>query len=91
MFSLSASISIMLLFSMNSAFVSNSAIFPFSSMALALLDTFDFKESASDDLELGALLHLDDLVDSFDDLSFELLPHDFDFLSYLSSPYFSQF
>ena len=30
-------------------------------MALALLDTFDFKESASDDLELEALLDLDDL------------------------------
>ena len=44
-------------------------------MALALLDTFDFKESVSDDLELEALLNLD----SFDDVSFELLPGDFDF------------
>ena len=76
---------------MNSASVSNSAILTFSSMALALLDTFDFKESASDDLELEVLLDLDDLVDSFDDLPFELLPDDFDFLSYSSSPSFSQF
>ena len=53
-------------------------------MALALLDTFDFKESASDDLELEALLHPNDLADSFDDLAFELLPDDFDFLSYSS-------
>ena len=45
---------------MNSASVSNSTIFTFFSMALALLDTFDFKESASDDLELEALLDLDD-------------------------------
>ena len=29
------------------------------------------------------LLDLDDLVDSFEDLPFELLPDDFDFLSYL--------
>ena len=55
---------------MNSASASSSAIFTFSSMALALLDTFDFKESASDDLELKALLDLVDLVDSFDDLPF---------------------
>ena len=91
MCSLSASISIILLFSINSASVSNSAIFTFSCMALALLDTFDFKESASDDLELEALLDLDDLVDSFDDLPFELLPDDFDFLSHSSSASFSQF
>ena len=44
-------------------------------MALALLDTFDFKESVSDDLELEALFNLD----SFDDVPFELLPDDFDF------------
>ena len=60
-------------------------------MALALLDTFDFKESASDDLELEALLDLDDLVDSFDDLLFQLLPDNIDFLSYLSSASFRQF
>ena len=65
---------------MNSASVSNSAIFTFSSMALALLDTIDFKESASDDLELEVLLDFHDLVYSLDDLPFELLPDDFDFL-----------
>ena len=63
---------------------------PFPPMALALLDTFDFKESASDDLELEVLLVLDDLVDSFDDLFFDLLPDDFDFLSYSSSASFSK-
>ena len=76
---------------MNSASVSNSPIFTFSSMALALLDTVDIKESAFDDLELEALLYLDDLIDSFDDLPFELLPDEFDFLSYSSSASFSQF
>ena len=79
MCSLSGSISIILLFSINFASVSNSAIFTFSSTALVLLDTFDCKESPSDDLELEALLDLDDLVYSFDDLAFELLPDDFDF------------
>ena len=64
---------------MNSASVVNSAIFTFSPMALALLDTFDFKESASDDLELETLLDLDDLLNFFDDLPFDLLPDDFDF------------
>ena len=76
---------------MNSASVSNSTILTFSSIALALLYTFDFKELASDDLELEALLDLDDLVDSFDDLPFELLPDDFDFLSYSSSASSRQF
>ena len=42
-------------------------------MALALLDTFDFKESASDDLELEVLLVLDDLVDSFESMTLLLL------------------
>ena len=65
---------------MNSASVSNSAIFTFSSMALVLLDTIVFKESASDDLELEVLLDFHDLVYSLDDLPFELLPDDFDFL-----------
>ena len=51
-------------------------------MALALLDTFD---------ELEALLDLDDLIDSFDDPPFELLPDDFDFLTYSYSASFSQF
>ena len=74
---------------MNPASANNSAIFTFSSMALGLLDTFDFKESASDDLELEAFFDLDNLVDSFDDLPFELLPNDFDFLSYSSSASFS--
>ena len=74
---------------MNSDSLSNSVILTFSSMALALLDIFDFKESASDDLELNVLLDLDDLVDSFDDLPFELLPDDFDFLSYSSSSSFN--
>ena len=32
------------------------------SMALALLDTFDFKESASDDFELEVWLDFDELV-----------------------------
>ena len=79
MCSLSASISIILLFSINFASVTNSSIFTFCSTALGLLDTFDFKESPSDDLELEALLDLDDLVYSFDDLAFELPPDDFDF------------
>ena len=74
---------------MNSDSLSNSVILTFSSMALALLDIFDFKESASDDLELNVLLDLDDLVDSFDDLPFELLPDGFDFLSYSSSSSFN--
>ena len=65
---------------MNSASVSNSAIFTFSSMALVLLDTIVFKESASDDLELEVLLDFHDLVYSLDDLPFKLLPDDFDFL-----------
>ena len=59
-------------------------------MAFDLPDTFNFKELASYDLEIEALLDLDGLVDSFDDLPFELLPDDFDFLSYSSSAYFSQ-
>ena len=56
-------------------------------------NTFDFKESASDDLELEAWLDLDSLVDSFDVLPFELLPQllPFDFLSYSFSAYFRQF
>ena len=49
-------------------------------MALVLLDTIVFKESASDDLELEVLLDFHDLVYSLDDLPFELLPDDFDFL-----------
>ena len=49
-------------------------------MALVLLDTIVFKESASDDLELEVLLDFHDLVYSLDDLPFKLLPDDFDFL-----------
>ena len=60
-------------------------------MASALLDTFHFKELASDDLELEVLLNLDDLVDSFDNLSFKILPDGFDFLPFLSSASSSQF
>ena len=58
---------------------------------MALFDTFDFKVSASKDLELQALLDLDDPVDSFEDLAFDLLPDDFDLLPYSSSASFSQF
>ena len=80
---------IILLFSMNSASVSNSAIFTFSCMALALLDTFD-KKLAPDYVELEVLFDLDNLVDSFDDLPFELLPDDFDLfhLQHLSTNFY---
>ena len=79
---------IIVLFSMNSA-VSNSAIFTFSSMALALLDTFD-KKLAPDYVALEVLFDLDNLVDSFDDLPFELLPDDFDLfhLQHLSTNFY---
>ena len=80
---------IILLFSMNSASVSNSAIFTFSCMALALLDTFD-KKLAPDYVELEVLFDLDNLVDSFDDLPSELLPDDFDLfhLQHLSTNFY---
>ena len=80
---------IIVLFSMNSAAVSNSAIFTFSSMALALLDTFD-KKLAPDYVALEVLFDLDNLVDSFDDLPFELLPDDFDLfhLQHLSTNFY---
>ena len=80
---------IILLFSMNSASVSNSAIFTFSCMALTLLDTFD-KKLAPDYVELEVLFDLDNLVDSFDDLPFELLPDDFDLfhLQHLSTNFY---
>ena len=60
-------------------------------MALALLDSFGLEESATDDLELEVLPDRDDLVDSFDDLPFELLLDDFNFLLYYSSATFNQF
>lgn len=44
-------------------------------MALVLLDTFGFIKSAADDV-LEALLYLDDFIDFFVNLPFELLSYE---------------
>lgn len=45
-------------------------------MALVLLDTFGFIKSAADDVVLEALLYLDDFIDFFVNLPFELLSYE---------------